>query len=129
MTRRTWPPDASISARACAFMSVDAFERQAQRAPAHGRILRFVADVGQIGQRLVAADVDRAEDDRLSVGRSEHLGIEPLLAVAAGQRRGNEELELGSEQADAVRARRLEVRRILGKAGIDHDADRQGRRS
>src|SRR3546814_9534156 len=52
----------------------------AQRAPAHRRIflLRAALDI-HIGQRLVAADVDGAEDHRPVARRVEHVAIEPLL--------------------------------------------------
>src|SRR3546814_15708782 len=55
-----------------------AFERQAQGAPTHRRILfeRLLVDV-QIGQRLVAPDVDASEDPR-AVARH----VEPLVNEA-----------------------------------------------
>ena len=42
-----------------------AVEAHAHRAPAHGRV--FLLRLAQIVQHLVAADVERAEDDRLAV--------------------------------------------------------------
>src|SRR3546814_6124442 len=82
-----------------------AFERQAQGAPTHRRILfgRILVDV-HIGQRLVAPDVDGAEDHRAVARRVEHIAIEALLSLALRQGGRAEELEFGAEQADAARA-------------------------
>src|SRR3546814_10651940 len=82
-----------------------AFERQAQGAPTHRRILfeRILVDV-HIGQRLVAPDVDGAEDHRAVARRVEHIAIEALLSLALRQGGRDEELEFGAEQADAARA-------------------------
>src|SRR3546814_15822950 len=56
-----------------------AFERQAQGAPTHRRILfeRIHVDV-HIGQCLVAPDVDGAEDHRAVARRVEHSAIAAL---------------------------------------------------
>ena len=83
-------------------------------------LFRFV---GQVGQRLVAADIDGSEDDRPVARGFEDLGVEPLLPVAPRKRGGHEELELGPEQADPVGPAHRQGRGILGKAGVDHHAD------
>jgi hypothetical protein len=41
--------------------------------------------VPQVGQHLVAADIDGAEHHRLVAGRFEHIAVEPGLAFARGQ--------------------------------------------
>src|SRR3546814_18110197 len=93
----------------------------AQRAPAHRRIflLRAALDI-HIGQRLVAADVDGAEDHRPAARRVEHVAIEPLLTVARWQGRRHEELEFGSEQPDAARASTVAARNVCALPRIDH---------
>src|SRR5947209_13408743 len=78
--------------------------------------------VSEVRERLVAADVDGPEHDRSVACGFKHLGIKPQLPVAAGKSRRNEELELGTEQADAVGTSHRQRCRVLGKAGIDHDA-------
>ena len=126
MTLSVRPAAASISARACAFISAFALEREAQRAPAHRRVLLALRRHRcQIGQRLVAADVDRAEDHRLVARGLEHVAVEPLLALALGQGGRDEELELGAEQADAVGAGQVERGHVVAQAGIDHQRDAQ----
>src|SRR3546814_19758577 len=66
---------------------------------AHRRIFLLRADLDiHIGLRLVAADVDGAEDHRPVARRVEHVAIEPLLTVARWQGRRHEELEFGAEQ-------------------------------
>jgi hypothetical protein len=100
-----------------------AVEREAKRAPAHGRVLGLVADVGEVGQGLVPADVQGAEDDRPVAGGREDLLVEPLLPFAARKSGGNQKLELGAEQADAVGPCEFAVGSVLGEAGVDEDAD------
>src|SRR3546814_957369 len=89
----------------------------AQRAPAHRRIflLRAALDV-HIGQRLVAADVDGAEDHRPVARRVEHVAIEPLLAVARRQGRRDEKLEFGAEEPDAARPGQIERGDIFARS-------------
>ena len=58
--------------------------------------------VAQIGQHLVAADIDRAEHHRLVARRIEHVAVEPGLALARRQGGGDQELEFGAEQPDPV---------------------------
>src|SRR3546814_4983503 len=55
-----------------------AVERQAQCPPAHRRILLLLILRPEIRQRLVAADIERAEHDQLAVRGVEHCLVEPL---------------------------------------------------
>ena len=123
MTLSVRPAAASSSARACDLHQPAAFEREAQRAPAHRRILLVLVVVVEIGQRLVAADIDGAEHHRLVARRVEHVLVEPLLALALRQRRRDEELEFGAEQPDPVGAGHVERGDIVAQPGIDHHRD------
>ena len=69
MTRRTLPPEGLEQRTGLRLHQRRAIQRQPERAPSHGRVLCLVADVGQIGEGLVAADIDGTEDDRLVAGR------------------------------------------------------------
>ena len=101
-----------------------AFERESQRAPAHRRVLVLRGDFrGEIGHRLVAADIHGAEDHRLLARRVEHIAIEARLALALRQGGGNEELEFGAEQADPVGAGHRQRAHIVAQAGVDHHLD------
>ena len=83
-----------------------AVERDADRAPAHRRVLLPVVAIvlAQIRQRLVPADIDRAEHDGPVARGFQHVAVQPLLLLAHRHGRGNEELEFGAEQPDPVRA-------------------------
>ena len=123
MTCSSRPAAASSKARACAFISVS---RSSARRSARQPIAGFSSALGagvEIGQALVAADVDGAEDDRLVAGRVEHRAVEPLLALAPRQGRRDQELEFGAEQADAVGAGRAQRGDVVAQAGIDHHRD------
>ena len=85
-------------------------EAEPDRAPAERRI--FLLDVAQIGQHLVAADIERAEGHRLFAGGIEHRAIERKLLAGARQRIRHHELQFGAEQADAGRAGVLDMRQI-----------------
>jgi hypothetical protein len=77
------PAAASSSARACAFIRPSRSSAEAQRAPAHRRVfLHHVIVMMEIGQRLVAADIERAEDHRALSRRIQHIAIQALLALA-----------------------------------------------
>ena len=77
----------------------------------------------EIGQHLVAADIDGAEGHRLAARRFEHVAIEPLLRLGAREGRGDHELQFGAEQADAGRARLGKLRQVDGQAGIHQQID------
>jgi tetratricopeptide (TPR) repeat protein len=89
-----------------------------------GAHYRCLVALVEVGQRLVSADVDRAEHHRLLPGQLDDLAVQPQLPLAAGQGGRDEELEFGAEQADSIGPRHVERGRILGQAGVDHDADR-----
>ena len=95
-------------------------ERHADRAPAEcGVVLNGPAE---IGQHLVAADIERTKHD----GRDRrHRGwlYRAGLLLEPRERRRDHELELGAEQADAVRARLIEMRQVEEEPGIDVQAD------
>ena len=99
-----------------------AVEGEADGAPAERRIF-LMRDVLEIGQHLVAADVDGAEGDRLVARDVEHVAVEPLLRLGAREGGGDHELQLGAEQADAGRARFGELRQVDRQAGIHHQVD------
>ena len=80
-------------------------------------------DVLEIGQHLVAADVDGAEGDRLVARRIEHVAVEPLLRLGAREGGRDHELQLGAEEADAGGARFGKLRQVDGEAGIHHQVD------
>ena len=60
----------------------------------------------------------RAEGDRLVARRVEHVAVELLLRLGAREGRGDHELQLGAEQADAGRARLGKLRQVDGQPGI-----------
>ena len=111
-------------ARLCFHQPV-AIKRKAERAPAHGGIVLqlLVAIPLHIGQRLVAADIDGAENDWPVARRVQHILVKPLLLFALRQGRGHQELELGAEQADAIRADQVQRLRVFAQARIDHQFD------
>ena len=98
-----------------------AVEAEPDRAPAERRI--FLLDVAQIGQHLVAADIEGAEGHRLLVGRIEHRAIKRRLLAGARQGRRHHELQFGAEQADAGGPGIDDMRQVDGEAGIDHQRD------
>src|SRR3546814_10553989 len=79
--------------------------------------------LAQIGQRLVATDVERAEHHRPVAGRLQHIAIEPGLPLAAGKRCRDEELEFGPEMADPFGTRRVERAEVVPEARIDQQGD------
>ncbi len=76
-----------------------------------------------VGQRLVAADVERAEGDGLGAGCIEHGAIERELVARARQARRDHELQFGAEQADAGAAGLVDMRQVDGEPRIDHQLD------
>src|SRR3546814_12178799 len=89
-------------------------------APAHCRIFIRLVRLAQIGQRLVATDVERAEHHRPVAGRLQHIAIEPGLPLPAGKRCRDEELEFGPEKAEPFGPRRAEGAEVVPEAPIDH---------
>ena len=96
-------------------------EPEPDRAPAQRRIL--LLDIAHIGQHLVAADVERAEDHRPVAGGIEHGAVERELLGGTREAGRHHELQFGAEQPDAGRAGLLDVRQIHRKSGIDHQRD------
>ena len=94
-----------------------AVEADADRPPPHRRIL--FGRVGEIGQHLVAADIERAEHDwpvvDLLVGSLIELGL--IGDIRKGVPR--QQRDLGAEQADAFRAGCRQLRQIEQQAGIE----------
>ena len=77
-------------------------ERDAQGAPTECRILfSFPASVRQY---LVAAQIERAEDDGLFSRRLDHLAIKANLVGKARHGLADHELKLGAKKPDSVGA-------------------------
>ncbi len=95
---------------------------KANRAPSERRIL--FGDCFEIGQRLVAADIERAEGHRLRSGRVEHGAIERELLFGLGKRSTDHELQFGAEKSDARAGGVFDVRQVDHQAGVDHEIDR-----
>ena len=76
-------------------------------------------------QRLVRADVQRADGDGTARHHLHHRGIGFVLFFLARQVRAAHEEELAAEQADAVRAGRQRQRGLLGQfdIGVQHHVD------
>ena len=85
---------------------------------------RLVLLVGEIGQRLIAADVDGPEDHRLVAGGVEHALVQALLALAAGQGGGDRGTGIRSGTGRCRRRPSAPARRVFGQPGIDHQRDR-----
>jgi hypothetical protein len=85
-------------------------------APAHRRI--FLGHVGQIGQHLVAADIERAEHHRPSGRLIDHPAIEIGLLRDRREGAADHEGQFGAVEADAVGAGRGQLRQIDQQAGI-----------
>src|SRR5262249_52779343 len=96
-------------------------ESEPDRTPAQRWI--FLIYIAQIGQDLVAADIEGAEGHRLFSGGIEHCAIERALFAGAWQRRRDHELQFGAEQTDSSRAGVLDMRKVDGQPGIDHQLD------
>src|SRR5690606_33215804 len=88
------------------------------------RVLVLAAGVArQVSERLVTANVDGSEDDRFIARRIKDVAVEPRLAIALRQRSRDEELELGAEQPDSIRAGQAQHRQIVAQAGVHHHFD------
>ena len=82
MTLSSRPPVALSRARNWVRSKARPVERQPDRAPAERRVF-LSAGALEIGQHLVAPDIDGAECDALAVGGVEHLAIKLLLRLRA----------------------------------------------
>ncbi len=100
-------------------------EPEADRAPAQRRVL--LLRLAQIGQHLVAADVEGAEHHRLLPGFRHHRAVHLCLLLEPRQGGRHHELQLGAEQADAVGAGFGKMRHVHQQSGIDVQLDRAGR--
>ena len=72
---------------------------------------------------LIAADVESAEYDRFAAGLSQNGAIGRYLAIEPRKGLRQHELQLGSEQADAIGARFLQMRHVDEEPGIHVKAD------
>jgi len=79
--------------------------------------------VRQVGQHLVAADVEGAEHHRLAVGLVQHRLVGLRLPVHARQAVREHEHELGAEKSNAVAAGFLDMRHVRQQAGVDLQRD------
>ena len=102
-------------------------ERHADGAPADRRVLLLAH--AEVGQHLVAADIERAEHHRPVAGGVEDRLVEAGLLLEPREGRRDHELQLGAEQADAVGARLIEMRQVEQQAGIDVRATPARRRA
>ena len=85
------------------------------------RVLLLVR--AEIGQHLVAADIERAEGHRPLAGGIEDGFVDARLLLEPREGRGDHELQLGAEEADAIGARLVEMRQIEHETGIDVERD------
>ena len=93
-------------------------ETEPDRPPTKRRV--FLLDIAHVRQYLVATNVEGAEGDRLFSRGIKNGPVECELFARPRQRGRNHELQFGTEKANAHRARVLDVRKIDGKPGIDH---------
>ena len=96
-------------------------EAHAYGPPAKRRVLLGLR--GEIGQRLVAADIQRAEGHRLALGLLENAAVEIRLRGDVGIGRAHHERDFGAIKPDAVRARRCQMRQVDQQAGIQVQRD------
>ena len=116
---------AAAGAQQCADLAAQQarpVEAEPDRAPAQRGI--FLDHGLHIGQRLVAADVQRTERHGLCAGRIQHRAIQRELVGRARQALPDHELQFGSEQPDAGAAGIVDMRQVDRKARIDHQFDR-----
>ena len=90
--------------------------RHADGTPAHGRI--FFLGLTQIGQHLVAADVEGAEDHRPAGCFLDHSAVEIGLFVEPRKGIRQHELQFRAVEPDAVGAAFGEMRHVDQEAGI-----------
>ena len=76
-------------------------EGQAHGAPAESRVLLLRA--AEIGKHLVATDIEQTERNGPLARRVHDRGVERLLRLGARELRCDHELQLGAEQAHALR--------------------------
>ena len=76
----------------------------------------------KVRERLVGADVERAQRQRAAAEPLGHRAVGRLLLVLGGQVVGGEEQELGAQEADAVGARGHGRADVLGPGHIGLDA-------
>ena len=119
MTDSGRPRAARISARSCRRSIAGRSRPDADRPPAHApgcpRLGR------QVGQHLVAADIERAEGHRPVAGRVQHAAVERGLRIVVGKLRDHE-LELGAEEADALGAGLVEMLQVDQQARVHEQA-------
>ena len=116
MMRSSWPAEARSMRAQLRAQQARPVERQADRPPAERRVFFFRR--AEIGHDLVAADIERAEGHRLA-GRLLHdVAIEGFLLLHLRHGRGDHELQLGAEQADALGAGFGQLRQVDQQAGI-----------
>jgi len=96
-------------------------EQDAQGAPTQCRILFAIG--AEVGQQLVAADVQRAEHHgpiaRLVVDALVQLGLRPDVGIG----RPRHERNLGAVESDAVGPGLVEMREVDQEAGVEHERD------
>ena len=96
-------------------------EAEPDRAPPQRGI--FLDHGFHIGQRLVAADVERAERHRLRSRGVQHGAIQRQLVRGARQALADHELQLGTKQPDAGAAGVVDMRQVDDETRIDHQFD------
>jgi hypothetical protein len=96
-------------------------ERQADPAAAEERVGLGV--LGEERQRLVGADVERADHERAAVEGGRDLGQRGVLLLLAGRVLAAEEEELRAQEADALGALRDRARRLGDGAEVRGDLD------
>ena len=100
-------------------------ECKTQRAEPHRRIL--FRRRAQIGDHLVAADIEQAEYDRLAFAEPDGFAIKRDLLLHLGQAARDHELQLRPEQPDALRPRVCKHRQVGDQSGIVEQRDRDSR--
>lgn len=108
------PPPARSSANLAA-QQARPVQSEPDRAPAERGI--FLDHGFHIGQRLVAADVERAEGDGLGAGGIEHGAVQRELVRGARQALADHEL-FGAEQSDAGVVGVVDVRQVDHEASV-----------
>ena len=98
-----------------------AIEPDADGAPAHRRIV--LGRVRQIGQHLVAADIERAEHDRPPLGLFVGAPVEGGLIGDIGKGVAGQQRDLGAEQTDPLGAGRAQLREVEQQPGIEQELD------
>ncbi len=96
-----------------------AIEADADGAPAHRRIV--LGRVRQVGQHLVAADIERAEDDRPALGLFVDAPVKCGLIGDIGKGVARQQRDLGAKQPDPVGAGRAQLGEVEQQAGIEQE--------